>query len=144
MGAVLLAVLASAVAAGPKDAKKELDRLQGTWVMESLEIDGQVLPEDKIKGTTLVIKGDRYIVKVKDQSFETTFKLDPAKKPKAIDMYFATSPAEAPKLAKGIYELDGDTLKLCRYQAPEKARPTQFGSWPDTGLFVVVWKRQKK
>jgi uncharacterized protein (TIGR03067 family) len=138
-------VLAAALCAADKpkgDAKKELERLQGTWVMAALEVNGEEVPRKKLVGTTLVIKGDKYIVKVKDTTHETTIKLDPTKDPKAIDMYFPDGP-ELPKLSKGVYELDGDTLRICRRQAPGGERPTQIGSWPDTNLFVVTWKRKK-
>jgi len=37
----------------------------------------------------------------------------------------------------------GDTLKVCRGLRPEQERPTQFGTWPNTNLFLVTWKRQK-
>ena len=139
---VLLAGLLIATDKPKDEAKKDLDRLQGTWVMAELEVEGKVVPEEKLKGTTLTIKGDKYIVKVKDRAHETTFKLDPSQKPKAIDMYFSAG-TDAPKLSKGIYEVDGDTLKLCRHQAPGKDRPVQFGTWPNTGLFLVTWKRQQ-
>jgi uncharacterized protein (TIGR03067 family) len=139
----LALVTALCAADKPKaDAKKELEKLQGTWVMVGLEVNGEAVPEKKIKGTTLVIKGDKYTVKVKDTKHETTFKIDPSKEPKAIDMYFPDGP-NLPKLSEGVYELDGDTLKVCRNQTPGEARPTQVGSWPDTNLFVVTWQRKK-
>jgi uncharacterized protein (TIGR03067 family) len=136
---MLLGLLAADKAA--EAAKKELEKLQGTWVMESLEVDGQAVPEEKLQKTTLTIKGDKYVTKVKDRTFETTIQLDPTQKPKAIDMYFPAG-TDPPKLAKGIYEVDGDRLKLCRHQMPGQDRPQQFGTWPNTGLFMVVWKRQ--
>ena len=142
--AILVLAVALCVAADkPKvDAKKELKSLQGTWVMVGLEVNGETVPEKKLAGTTLVIKKDKYTVKVKDNSHETTIEIDPTKDPKAIDMYFPNG-TELPKLSKGVYELDGDTLKICRHQMPGEDRPTQIGSWPNTNLFVVTWKRKK-
>ena len=146
MRARLLIALGAALlvaADKPKDAaKKDLEKLQGTWVMAGLEIDGQVVPEEKIKGTTLTVKGDRYTTRTQGKSHEVAFKLDPSQTPRAIDMYFPDGP-EVPKLSKGIYEIDGDTFRLCRHQAPGQDRPTSFATSPDTGLFLVVWKRQK-
>src|SRR5882724_4600882 len=112
MMARALFVLAAVVgiAAGPPqadEATKELGRLQGTWEMAGLEVNGEEVPAKKLKGTTLTIKGDKYIVKVKDNTHETTIKLDPTQKPKAIDMYFPDG-VEVPKLSKGVYDLDGD------------------------------------
>ena len=140
----ILAIASCVAADKPKvDAKKELARLEGIWTMVGLEVNGVAVPEKKLKGTTLVIRGDKYTVKVKDTSHETTFKIDPKTDPKSIDMYFPDG-VEVPKLSKGVYELDGDTFKVCRHQMPGEARPTQIGSWPNTNLFVVTWKRQKK
>ena len=108
-----------------------------------LEVNGEEVPAKKLAGTTLTIKGDKYVVKVKDNSYETTIKLDPSKDPKHIDTYFPNG-TELPKLSKGLYELDGDTLKICRHQTPGEDRPTQIGSWANTNLFVVTWKRKKE
>jgi len=123
-------------------AAEDLKKLQGTWVMDELEINSRQVPQEKLKDTTLTIKGDKYIIKVKGKTYETTFKLDPSKDPKAIDMFFPDGPNE-PKVGKGIYLVDGDIFKLCRAQAPGQDRPREFVTAADTGLFLVVWKRQK-
>jgi uncharacterized protein (TIGR03067 family) len=125
------------------EAKKELDRLQGTWTMAALEVDGKPVPEEKLKSSTLTIKGDKYIIKVGDNTHETIIKLDPGKKPKEIDMTF-TEGANKDKTLKGIYDLDGDTFRMCRGLTPDKDRPGDFGTWPDTGMFLVTWKRVPK
>src|SRR5262249_12696172 len=89
------------------------------------------------------IRGDKYIVKVKDTTYETTIKLDPRKDPKAIDMYFPNG-AELPKLSKGVYDLDGDTFRVCRHQMAGEDRPRQIGSWADTNPLVLRGKRKKR
>ena len=140
---LVLAGFVLLVAAEPaRDAAAvDLKKLQGTWRMDELEINGQQVPEEKRKDTILVIKDDKYIIKIKDKTYETTFKLDPSKDPKEIDMFFPDGP-NAPKVSKGIYRLDGDTFQLCRAQAPGEDRPRDFVTTADSGLFVVVWKRQ--
>jgi uncharacterized protein (TIGR03067 family) len=142
---LILSVFLCIAAAPPRidEAKRELSRMQGTWTMEALEVNGEEVPAKKLMGTTLTIKGDKYVVKVKDNSYETTIKLDPSKDPKHIDTYFPNG-TELPKLSKGVYELDGDTLKICRHQTPGEDRPAQIGSWANTNLFVVTWKRKKE
>ena len=121
--------------------KADLKKLQGKWTMTGLEIDGKVVGEDKFKDTTLEIKDDKYIVKSGKNTYEVRFKLDPAKKPKEIDLFFP-DPPNLDKLHRGIYLIDGDTFKLCKAQAADQPRPTEFGTWPDTGVFMVTWKRQ--
>jgi uncharacterized protein (TIGR03067 family) len=65
-----------------------------------------------------------------------TFKLDAAKKPRAIDM--------ADEMAlPGVYEVTGDTLKMC-YDASGKTRPTKLASEEGTVMVFVVFKREKK
>jgi uncharacterized protein (TIGR03067 family) len=139
---VVAALLCAAAPPRANQAKKELARLQGTWVMAGLEVNGLEVPQKKLAGTTLVVRGDRYIVQVKNTTHQTTIQLDPSKNPKAIDMYFPDGP-NLPRLSKGVYDLDGDTFRVCRHQMPGQDRPTQIGSWPNTNLFVVTWQRKK-
>ena len=42
----------------------------------------------------------------------------------------------------GIYELDGDTLKVC-YAHGKKERPKEFKTAPGSGLALVIYKRIK-
>jgi uncharacterized protein (TIGR03067 family) len=125
-----------------KAIKADLEKLQGTYKMASLEVDGKSVPEDKLKSSTLTIKGDKYIVKVNGQTYETQMSLDPEKKPKTIDMKFLDG-ANKDKSALGIYKIDGDTFTMCRGLNPGQARPQDFGTWPNTNTFLVVWKKQE-
>jgi uncharacterized protein (TIGR03067 family) len=143
MLAAVTAILFVAADTKDNEAKKELEKLQGTWYMAALEVEGQQVAEEKLQSATLTIKGDKYTVTVKDTTYETVITLDPSKKPKAIDMVFTDGPNKD-KIHRGIYELDGDTFKLCRAREPDDERPTEFASQPKSGVFVVTWKRQTK
>src|SRR5262249_4989758 len=70
-------------------AKEDLQKLAGTWKMESLEIEGKPIERDRFSATTLTIRGDKYIVKTAKGEYQVTVKLDPSRKPKEIDMDFA-------------------------------------------------------
>jgi uncharacterized protein (TIGR03067 family) len=126
-----------------KAVKADLEKIQGTYVMKSLEVEGKSVPEDKLKSSTLTIKGDKYIIQVKDQTFETQMILDPEKKPRTIDMKFLDG-VNKDKTALGIYKFDDETFTLCRGLNPGQSRPQDFGTWPDTKTFMVVWKKEKK
>jgi hypothetical protein len=41
-----------------------------------------------------------------------------------------------------IYEIDGDTLKVC-YDLGGKNRPTEFKTKEGTALFLATYKREK-
>ena len=45
-------------------------------------------------------------------------------------------------IVKGIYELNGETLKIC-FAAPGKPRPTDFTNKPKSGRIVEVLERVK-
>jgi uncharacterized protein (TIGR03067 family) len=137
------ALLLFGQAEAPDAAKKELERLQGTWVMAALEVNGMDVGVQKVQGAGLTIKGDRYRVKTKGMDHECVLRLDPKKKPPAIDMIF-TEPDGREKVCKGIYELDGDKLRICRGLGADQDRPNQLATWPGTNYFVVTWKREVK
>jgi hypothetical protein len=44
----------------------------------------------------------------------------------------------------GIYELDGDALKICFAKPGTKDRPTSFQAKPKSGESLIVYERQKK
>ena len=68
-----------------------------------------------------------------------TFKIDPAAMPKAID----SSPAADPsKPILGIYEFDGDTLRVCN-APPGKPRPSDFEAKAGSGHTLTVWQPEK-
>src|SRR5207237_3598683 len=88
------------------DEKSDQDKIQGKWKMESGVKGGTPIPDDK-KNVTIEFAGNKMkaLQDGKEQVFEMTFKLDPSKKPKAIDVDMDGKPG------LGIYVLDGDTLK---------------------------------
>jgi len=142
--AVILAGLFLAADEGPAEkAKKELDALQGTWNGVSAEENGQPLPKADAEGMQLIIKGDKYTLKLKGEEFEQgTLKLDPAKTPKAIDIKI-TSGDDKGKDQFGYYELEKDTLKL-NVAGPGKQRPKEFGAKAGSEASIFVFKRPKE
>jgi uncharacterized protein (TIGR03067 family) len=136
------AVLAAAADDKKDDAKDELKKLEGTWQVVAAEQGGAALPEKTLKDMKAVVKGDMLKIVIGEATFlEFKFTIDPAKKPKTID---ATSTGEGDKgrQAPGIYELDGDSLKLCLGKANN--RPTEFTGKKGSGCSLFVCKREKK
>ena len=137
-----LVVFAMAQPANDEKAKKDLERMQGTWTMHALEVDGKTVPDAKLQNTFLTVKGDEYRTKVKDMEPPgLRLKLDPSKDPKTVDMIQKQGDGSE-KVIKGIYTFENDTLKICRGLTPEQERPNQFATWPNTSYFVVTWKKK--
>jgi uncharacterized protein (TIGR03067 family) len=141
---VLIGVLTAGVvvAADPTDeAKKELKSITGHWKAVSLEKGGQPAPKELVDQFGLLIEGDKCVIVNGDQKTELTVKaIDPTRKPKALDL--AQEKDGKTELVKYIYELDGDTLKLCRSFKDPGQRPEKFTS--ENGQAVGIFKREKK
>ncbi len=138
----ILAVGLVLTAAGAQDdaAKKDLESLQGVWQFVSLEVEGKGLPEDPDKPIKLIVKGNRAIHPGREgKNKETIIRLDPSRKPKAIDMSPLAGPDKG-KAALGIYAIDGDMLKICAGTLG-KDRPTEFKAGKNVVLMVL--KREK-
>jgi uncharacterized protein (TIGR03067 family) len=123
------------------DAKKESDALQGKWSVVSLTRDGKV--EAISKDAVRVIADDAYTMKLHPLvTIKGTYKIDPTANPKAIETTASSGPYKDMTML-GIYELDGDSLKIC-YAIPGKDRPTEFTSKVGSCWILVVHKRLKE
>ena len=119
----------------------ELKRFEGTWRFESLVVEGKVVPPEGLKTTRLTLKGDTFVMTDPMATYKGTFTLDLGVKPKRIDMAFTEGP-EAGKTVQAIYELDGDTYKVCVGLAG-RGRPERFASEPGSGHALEVLRREK-
>jgi uncharacterized protein (TIGR03067 family) len=143
MRALMIVAVGLLVAADdPKEeAKKELEKLKGTWQITAAEREGQ--KTDDLNKSKLVVTGDTFTVEENGKElFKGSVKLDPSKKPKTIDWMIMDGDGKG-KTALGIYTLDGDNLQLCWGQ-PGKERPSGFTAKAGTRDLLVVLKREKK
>jgi uncharacterized protein (TIGR03067 family) len=154
VGALLAGGVGAVVYRGPadKEAKKsdrpagDSARIQGTWKVEALERGGKK-PKgdegDRMMKARWVIDGKTINVKIGDESRESHYKLYPDRKPPAIDVTSQVGgEGEKGKLFKGIYVLDGDTLKVCMAH-PGDERPAKVESKEGTTIMLIVLKRVK-
>jgi uncharacterized protein (TIGR03067 family) len=134
-------VLSAAGGAGTQaddrvDVAKELKKFQGTWTFEFVEAGGQQIPATEFKGVTVTFAGNSYTVKKGDDVIQAaTLKLDPSRTPKTLDVTVAEGPHKGVVML-GIYEIRGDTLKVC-FDPEGKQRPTQFKGVSGSQTFVV-------
>lgn len=117
--------------------EKELEKFLGTWSVEAIEENGLKESDDEIKRFTVVIRNATIIVNLGGREETMAFKIDPGQSPKCIDL-IPNFGADKGKLSKGIYELNGDRLRI--HARPYGERPTEFVS--ELGMFVLVLKKK--
>ena len=112
--------------------------IEGTWIPVAFEVGGAKLPEEAFKDAKLVMSDGHYAY----QNDYGTYKLIPGEKPKAIDVSGTEGPNQG-KTFPAIYELTGDTLRIC-YDLAGKTRPTEFATRAGTRQFLASYKRAKQ
>jgi uncharacterized protein (TIGR03067 family) len=148
LGMAILLFPVPAIAQKDETVKKEMANLQGKWTAVAVERGGKTLPEVEVKklDLRLTIEGDEFTLmplasKGPEHFPYGHFQIDPSKKPKTIDFavepYF---PSRKTSTVLGIYELDGDNLKLLRGR-PDQKRPTEFRTTPKSDLEIITFKR---
>ena len=142
----LLTAVLFAAPAPAEDKKKDEELIQGTWTVVSREMAGKKTPDAEIKAWPKWIIKDGTITADDGKKKEVIpYKLDPSKKPKAIDLTMELAiDGKGKKTYPYIYELDGDTLKLCWSEKDPDHRPTEFTGKEDSGQTLMVLKRAKK
>ena len=110
--------------------------------MISFEVNGEAVSEEQVKTGSLVIEQGRYRPALGNRQAVFVIELGPAMSPRPIEFTFTEGP-EKGKSLKGIYELNGDRLTICRGLTPDNVRPTEFATGAESGSALVVWKRAK-
>lgn len=113
----------------------DLDQLQGSWTVVSLELGGMSLPAGAFSNARVVVDGDRFESQAMGAVYAGTVKLDAATAPKHFDLKFTAGP-ESGNTNLGIYKLDGDTWTLCLNMKGE-TRPAEFVSGRQQALQVL-------
>jgi uncharacterized protein (TIGR03067 family) len=119
----------------------DADKLQGKWDVTKVLVGG--VATENLKGVQAVFDKDKMSLVGEDGKREFKIKLDPSKKPKAIDLTALDGDCKD-KTNPAIYQLEGDTLKLCLVNDPgNNKRPTEFSSPEGTSVLVMTFKRAK-
>jgi uncharacterized protein (TIGR03067 family) len=139
-GVIALALGAAAAAAGPEEQRKEQAKLEGRWRVTRVEIDGEPLPPEDVRGMGLAFKGDRLVSERGGKKVEEgAYRVNPSATPKTMDVDFAEGPNKG-KTWPVLYALEGDTLRICGGQAGE-GRPAGFET-KGTGTILVTLRRE--
>ena len=147
-GPKALARAAEKPAAADK-GKDDKEAIQGTWQLSGLEMGGKEAPDNdeikKMKSGKWVVTADKITIAVPGQDeHNVSYKLDPTKKPKEIDLTPLDGPEnEKDKVVPGVYSLEGDVLKLC-FPVPsaQQTRPGEVGTKAGGDARLITLKRQ--
>jgi RNA polymerase sigma factor (sigma-70 family) len=119
-------------------------KLQGDWKVGRFVMNGvQQDAGGDMGGLVWSIQGNTLILRAEDQTLRFVFKLFPDQKPKAIDVTVTDergNPLGRPET--WVYELDGDTLRLCRPGEGNMTRPKEVASKPGSNTTLMEFKRQ--
>jgi uncharacterized protein (TIGR03067 family) len=134
---LFVAVLGGADEPAKTAEKPELDKLQGSWSVESAEIRGRKMVfDERTRDDRTVIAGDKVaVMRGGKVSHTSTIRIDPSKSPKQMDTIFVRPDGSA-TVGQGIYKLEGDTLTICSGFAGDE-RPERFESTEKTSLTVL-------
>ena len=142
---VLLLITGSVAAADERQAgAKDKEALQGLWQAGELEANGQKAPVEAVKSFQIQFKGDQIVFNPAAENRRHTFAINPAAKPKAMDLTTGDGPKKGQTLPCAIYKLDGDKLVICiDKEGTHGKRPTEFMTKAGDGLALITLERVK-
>jgi uncharacterized protein (TIGR03067 family) len=124
-------------------ARRDYDRLSGTWRLVRAVVNGTPVPEPQVKQTILITDGNTFRFP-QAAGVGThpagTFTINPSTVPPQVDS-LATGGATAGQLTLGIYEIIDDTHKRACWGPPGGPRPTAFESPPGSGRILQYWEK---
>jgi len=149
----------AAVSLAAAGEREELARLRGKWEVSAMELQGMKMPAESIGVLKMAVLelGDRKLaIRIGDRVVhEGTFKINATASPKTIEgTLMADLSPNASRQARGkgkgngetigIYDIQGDTLRIC-FGLPGSGRPPrEFTTTGDGGGSTMVTYRRVK
>jgi uncharacterized protein (TIGR03067 family) len=140
---LLLCCLAFAYGEVRAGEAEEQVKLEGTWSFVSSS-GGANQKKENHPAMRMAFKGDTvsFVAEDNKRTVQGTYTVSLSKSPKTMDITLVNNGKKLTTLA--IYELDGDTLKLCHFLGgmASKERPTEFVADKQTVLGIL--NREKR
>jgi uncharacterized protein (TIGR03067 family) len=105
------------------------------------ELGGRPMPAALLKSISLKLDDGKYEVFGGEVSDKGKYTLDSTSKPTGMTITGTEGP-NAGKTYPAIYEIKGDTLRIC-YDLSGEKRPAEFKSVEGTKLYLVSYSRKK-
>jgi RNA polymerase sigma factor (sigma-70 family) len=128
----------------PQDGQEQL---RGRWVLVAREQEGRRQEYPQGAGVTLDFSEHelRFVARPINPlgpSWDATtsvhaYRVEPGRKPKGIDLIDAKDQA----FLRGIYTMEGETLRICWGDAGSEGRPTELTAKPGSGRTLGVFRR---
>jgi uncharacterized protein (TIGR03067 family) len=116
--------------------------VQGNWKPAKAEFAGQAMTDAVLKTISLKLENGQYEVFVGEEPDRGTYTLDAATNPRSMTITGTAGPNSG-KTFPAIYELKGDTLRIC-YDLSGAKSPSEFKSVAGTRLYLVTYYRKKE
>jgi uncharacterized protein (TIGR03067 family) len=118
--------------------RKDLQLLQGEWVLVSSQLNGNLI--EQVQVCRRKVTGNKYQQHWVDErgvhhDADGVWTLDPTQNPKTFDVVISSE--SRTDVIRGIYTIEGDTFTTCYMQAGAE-RPENFESGNTT---LNVWKK---
>lgn len=133
IGLPTLALLITAAAPHTDDQES----IQGTWNVISAADNGHRTPKAALKDLKFVITRHKITYKFLEKTTVWTYQLEANRKPKWIDL------RDGEETNLGIYELEGDNLKICFAEGRKGERSTAFESKSNSVNDVLIILRRE-
>jgi uncharacterized protein (TIGR03067 family) len=122
----------------PAEKFEDQEALLGDWVVVSFCIKGMSFDKE-VAGTIVTIRSDSISIRSDNELPAISgYRLKPNDNPPAIDLI-----EKGDRVMRGIYSLDGKTLKLCFAPKHEAERPTKFESSEKSDFDLLILKRKE-
>lgn len=123
----LAALLLLGAAPTNQQIENDKEKMAGTYKVNSLEVNGKIREIDPNMTFEVIVTRKTITIKVGAQERESTYRIDPTKDPKTIDLVWKD------KVTLGIYSVDEKRLKLCLASEGSRKRPNEFETKPGSG-----------
>jgi len=127
----------------PGDA--EVAAFRGTWIATAVTIDGDKATDDEVAKVklTMDLTGFTLVLPTTHKQGPTwTIRTELTTKLRATNLKKIDFLANDGSTLEAIYEINGDTLKLCLSQ-DDGPRPTDFAAKKDSKRILLILKRQE-